>query len=356
MILRAAKFATRPLHFGWSGKSASMASGTPVVPYDMFDRERTQREAQAARQMERIYHKGQEKIWDGRVVLQELLDKHDGIQIDPRLQQPLRRVLSVIFWGELAAWKVSAELALHLEPLEAIMAATAQTHDEARHFYVMHDYLQLLGYEPSELPAGPRKVIENILNADSLAKKLLGMQLMVEPVAMSMFQLVRELEIEPVLSELVVLYERDEARHVSLGVQFLPELIAKMNRRERIDLHAWQLKLFLNELEGVREMQADFKALGLQPREVVRLGQLKQYHACRLLEAQSPSGFPVEEIFNRLIEMQLAWSFPTGDTSIPSRLKEAGTALFGNPEELRRFKQQVNATAPEKTFSQHEAA
>ena len=97
------------------------------------------------------------------------------------------------------------------------MAATSQTHDEARHFYVMHDYLELLGYEPMELPAGPRRVIESILHADSLAKKLLGMQLMVEPIALTLFQIVRENNLEPVLCELLPYYERDEARHVAQG-------------------------------------------------------------------------------------------------------------------------------------------
>lgn len=334
----------------------SRAAANAPVPYDMFDHERTKREARAARQMERIYHKGQEKIWDGREVLNSLLAKHNGVQIAPHLREPLRRVLSVIFWGELAAWKVSAELALHLEPLEAKMAATAQTHDEARHFYVMHDYLELLGYQPTELPSGPKRVIESILNADSLAKKLLGMQLMVEPVAMSMFQLVREMEVEPVLSELVVLYERDEARHVSLGVQYLPELIADMSLRERIDLHAWQLRLFMNELDGVRQMEEDFQALGLSPREVVRLGQLKQYHACRLLEEQAPGSFPSEEVFNRLIEMRLAWCFPHNGRSLPNRLRESGSALLGQSKGLEEFRKQVDATRPEATFFQTEAA
>jgi hypothetical protein len=322
----------------------------------MFDKTLTEREAKAARQMERIYHKGQEKIWNGKEVLEELLEKHGGVQIDPELKEPLRQVLSVIFWGELAAWKVSADLALHLEPLEAKMAATAQTHDEARHFYVMHDYLQLLGYEPTELPTGPRKVIESILNADSLAKKLLGMQLMVEPVAMTMFQLMREINVEPVLSELVVFYERDEARHVSLGVQFLPELLKEMTVRERVEFYAWQLRLFMYELDGVVEMQDAFEALGLNSREVIRLGQLKQYHACRLLEEQVPINIPVEEIFSRLIEVRLAWSFPTQGAGVASRLREAGRALVKEPEDLQAFRELLDATDPHSTFEQVQVA
>ena len=42
------------------------------VPYDMFDHERTARELKSATTMERIYHKGQERAWDGKAVLAEL--------------------------------------------------------------------------------------------------------------------------------------------------------------------------------------------------------------------------------------------------------------------------------------------
>ncbi|MEE2828890.1 MAG: ferritin-like domain-containing protein, partial [Myxococcota bacterium] len=205
MILRAIRRMTRPLH---------QPSMDQYIPYDMFDLERTAVEARRAQKMERIYHKGQEKIWDGKTVLAELLEEHGGVQLEPEKLVPLRRLFAVIFWGELAAWKVSSELALVLEPLEAKMAAASQAHDEARHFYVMHDYLALLDYQPQDLPPAAHRILVEILRADSLAKKLLGMQLMVEPIALTLFHLVRENRLEPVLSDLLAYYERDEARHV----------------------------------------------------------------------------------------------------------------------------------------------
>jgi len=115
-----------------------------LVPYDMFSPEQCIQSAKAASKLERIYHKGQENVWDGNQLLEELLDKHGGIQLAKGLEEPLCRIFAVIFWGELAAWKISSELALHLVPLEAKMAASSQAHDEARHFYVMHNYLSKL--------------------------------------------------------------------------------------------------------------------------------------------------------------------------------------------------------------------
>ena len=57
-----------------------------AISYDMFDTERTKREVKSAIKLERIYHRGQDQIWDGKKVLKGLLNKHDGIQITPEVE------------------------------------------------------------------------------------------------------------------------------------------------------------------------------------------------------------------------------------------------------------------------------
>ena len=151
----------RPLH---------RPSMNRYIPYDMFDLERTEAELKNAQKMERIYHKGQERAWDGKELLAELVEKHGGVQLSPEKIAPLRRLFAVIFWGELAAWKVAAELALSLEPLEAKMAASSQAHDEARHFYVLHDYLKLLNYTPNQLPSSTHHILYKILTTNNHAQ------------------------------------------------------------------------------------------------------------------------------------------------------------------------------------------
>src|SRR5262245_8588243 len=90
--------------------------------------------------VERLYHVGQKQAWDGKVLLPELIKKHGGIDIPPEKRKAIAEIFSVILWGELAAWSISADLALQLDDTEAKMAATSQCHDEARHFYTMRDY------------------------------------------------------------------------------------------------------------------------------------------------------------------------------------------------------------------------
>ena len=80
----------------------------------MFDELRSAEAMASARKLEGIYHKGQAKIWSGKELLPELIRKHGGVKVPQGQQDALRAVFAIILWGELAAWKVSADLALHL--------------------------------------------------------------------------------------------------------------------------------------------------------------------------------------------------------------------------------------------------
>src|SRR6478609_9612369 len=139
----------------------------PPLPYDMFSLHRSAEEAKRYAKVERIYHKGQELAWDGKEILAMLVEKHGGVHVQAQHREPLKRLFAIILWGELAAWKISAQLADRLEPLEAKMAATSQAHDEARHFYVMHDYLALaVGDFPRKIHRASERLLQTVLEAD----------------------------------------------------------------------------------------------------------------------------------------------------------------------------------------------
>lgn len=142
------------------------------------------------RNLSTVYHKGHRNGWDGKQVLDDLIEKHGIPSLEPEVKIALAKVLSLILWGEFAAWQTSGSLAFELDDFDAKMAATSQVHDEARHFYVMCDYMErVLGVHPRD--AGISKTAEvgfsKIIQAGSLPKKLLGVQLMVEPVAIVIF-------------------------------------------------------------------------------------------------------------------------------------------------------------------------
>ena len=253
-----------------------------LIPYDICDESLLEREAKSARLLEGIYHKGQLKIWDGNKVLDELIEKHSGIQIDNDVAVALKNIFSIILWGELVAWKVSLQLGAEIDDFSAKLAATSQAHDEARHFYVMKDYLDLLNYSPKPLTPAVAKVLNEVLKTKNLAKKLLGMQLMIEPIALTIFRFTRQLNVEPVLSDLLEFYEIDEARHVALGIQYLPKLMKKMNKFQLTSLVVWQAKIINAEMSGLKEIERDIVSLGLDPLEVFEYAEKKQMECLEL--------------------------------------------------------------------------
>lgn len=307
------------------------------LPFDMFDELRSAEAMASARKLEGIYHKGQAKIWSGKELLPELIRKHGGVKVPQGQQDALRAVFAIILWGELAAWKVSADLALHLEPLEAKLAATSQAHDEARHFYTMHDYLAQLGPVPTELPPSTRRILEGVLKADTLTKKLVGMQLMVEPMALTLFQLVRERKVEPVLVELLEYYERDEARHVALGVLHLPKLLAQMSHAEALDLWAWEFGEYWAQLDMLAEMEPQFTALGIPVAEVMRIGRQKQIRANEMLIDELGYDLHALRFFVRFFDAKYRWHWPetTDRADVAGRAREAlKTLLKGDRSEI----------------------
>jgi hypothetical protein len=168
-------------------------------------------------------------------------------------------------------------MADELEPLEPRMAATSQAHDEARHFYVLHDYLvRATGDFPRSMSKGSERLVEAALNANTIAKKLIGMQLQIEATALTIFHALREANVCPVLSDLLLYYEKDEARHVGLGVQLLPTLMKRMGPAETLAFTAFSFHVAWHSILALKGSENDLRVLGVEPRRVAVLGKSKQ--------------------------------------------------------------------------------
>lgn len=309
--------------------------GRTQIRYDMFDVDRDAEEAKRFTRCERIYHIGQEQAWDGKEILPMLLRQHGGIRLDPEKKAALERIFAIIMWGELAAWKISAQLADRLVPLEAKMAATSQAHDEARHFYVMHDYLSELGYVPERMGRAPQALLDLVLETDKTHFKLIGMQLMIETMALSIFQAIRGTNAEPVLCELLKYFERDEARHVGLGMQYLPDLMRHMTPLDVLAMSLFQVRLVSYALWELKLLEKDFEVLGIEPRELIDRTQKKQLAATQ--EAWQAIGMSLDaddNFISRSLQAAIEMVFPWQEGApLAERARAAGNALrFGTRE------------------------
>jgi len=275
--------------------------------------------------LEGLYHKGQDKIWDGKEYLQECLDKHGGINVKGHDADALHNIFMIILWGELAAWKISASLANELEDNSARMAATSQAHDEARHFYVMKDYLELLGKDTSreDLNVNADKFLSYISSANHVSKRLLGMQLMVEPLALTLFKIVREKNIDPVLSDLLSRFEVDEARHVAFGTLHLPNILKKMTIAQRTDLWVWQFLGYMKQFKIMYSLEDSFKQLGINPREVYESARRKQLHALNMMAEEMGIQYPLAETVMKISDVRYELGTTSENAGYVQRLMKA---------------------------------
>jgi hypothetical protein len=236
-------------------------------PYDLLDRFAAEG-AEKTRKLERLYHQTQAHAWDPRAVLDEIEDRHGGIRMPAEKREAVGHVFSVLLWGELAAWNIAADLARWLPDLDARMAATGQVFDEARHFQVLRDYLRRADVPLPPLNPYGTRLLNRILGAESMLEKLYGMQLLVENLALAIFRRLVESKVEPVLTDLLVYVERDEARHVALGVMYLPRLLSRASRLERAHNWAFNVELFLLTIGGGQLLDPHLKAMGVDHREL----------------------------------------------------------------------------------------
>jgi hypothetical protein len=259
-------------------------------PYEIVEQSIAERAQSRLDKLERLYHVGQNNIWDGKQVLAELIAKHGQPRLPADKKESALKILSVLLWGELAAWAISADLAERIDDVEAKMAATSQAHDEARHFYVLRDYLRALGEPVPRLGGIGRRLLISILETPSLVHKLIGMQLMVESNALSIFRGLAEAKLEPVLSELLPYYERDEARHVGLGVMYLPRLLSRLSRLESMGVMAFQLRSMGLIISAGLPMHEHFRKLGMNARAMGERTIKLQDEVLRDMMQSAPAG------------------------------------------------------------------
>lgn len=274
--------------------------------------------------VEMLYHKGQKNIWDGKQYLEECISRHGDPKLASYDKKALTNIFSIILLGELAAWKISSAIAITTESDQVRMAATSQAHDEARHFYVMRDYLSMLGPIPDKIEENADSFLESVLDASTEAKMILGMQLMVEPMALTLFKVVREKNIDPVLSDLLSMFEKDEARHVALGTMYLPKLLSEMSNVQKAELLVWQFFGYMKQFKMLKALEEDFATLGIPVRDIFLMARKKQVLAMELLSEEMGEKYPLMDLMLKVIDFRNEISFPPEpNASLVNKLKRA---------------------------------
>lgn len=141
--------------------------------------------------------------------------------------------LSQFLHGEQGALLVASQLCSCAPTFNAKLYAASQTFDEARHVEVFNKYLQQRIGMSYPINTHLKSIIDKILTDERWDMKFIGMQIVIEGLALSAFNTTRETTPDPVLKDIVYLVTRDEARHVTFGVNYLEEFVQTLSDEER---------------------------------------------------------------------------------------------------------------------------
>jgi hypothetical protein len=146
--------------------------------------------------------------------------------------------LSQFMHGEQGALLATAQLVDSVTDLDSKLYAASQVVDEARHVDVYNRYVH--GKIGFSYPVNPhlKTLLDMVLKDNRWDMKFLGMQIMVEGLALAAFGMIRNNTNEPLLRALTAYVMGDEARHVAFGVLSLRDFYKEQPdavKRERED-------------------------------------------------------------------------------------------------------------------------
>jgi len=140
--------------------------------------------------------------------------------------------MSQFMHGEQGALLCTAKIVETVPWIDAKYYAATQVVDEARHVEVFAKYLdEKIG---TQYPISPhlRLLLDDIINDNRWDMTYLGMQIMVEGLALAAFGFMHQFADDPLLVKMLRYVMSDEARHVAFGVLSLQELYPQMTQAE----------------------------------------------------------------------------------------------------------------------------
>jgi predicted unusual protein kinase regulating ubiquinone biosynthesis (AarF/ABC1/UbiB family) len=144
-------------------------------------------------------------------------------------------ITSQFLHGEQGALLATAKLVEQVPSMEAKFYGSTQVLDEARHVEVYARYLD----EKLELtyPVNPnlQQLLELVVADARWDVTYLGMQIVVEGIALAAFGLIHQFSTEPLIKQITRYVMADEARHVAFGALSLTGLYDEMTDAERLE-------------------------------------------------------------------------------------------------------------------------
>ncbi len=193
-------------------------------------------------------------------------DKLDEGQQIRLANEATRFNLSQILHGEQGALSLSASLCDVLYDPGAQEYAANQVREEARHVNAFSRYVQARWGTPIGVGRTLEDLMTEIVAAPEVYKKLVGMQMLIEGLAMGAFATLHSKTNDPLLRRTVQLVMTDEAFHHRFGRIWAQRTVPKLTEEEHEKVEDWAAhcfhKVFYN-LVNAEQKQHIYPQFGL---------------------------------------------------------------------------------------------
>ncbi len=175
--------------------------------------------------------------------------------------------LSQFMHGEQGALVCTAKIVESVPWIDAKYYASTQVMDEARHVEVFSKYLddKLSGHYP--INAHLRLLLDDIIEDSRWDMTYLGMQIMVEGLALAAFGFMYQMTTEPLLKKMLRYVMSDESRHVAFGVLSLQEHYQDLTAAELRDRQEFAFEAAVRMRDRFLQQEV-WDRMGIDPKSV----------------------------------------------------------------------------------------
>ncbi|HMD45095.1 MAG TPA: ferritin-like domain-containing protein [Acidimicrobiales bacterium] len=179
-------------------------------------------------------------------------------------------MLSQFMHGEQGALLCTAKIVETVPWIDAKYYAATQVMDEARHVEVFSRYLdeKLSGHYPVNAHLG--LLLDDIVSDSRWDMTYLGMQIMVEGLALAAFGFMHMTTTEPLLKRLLRYVMADEARHVAFGVLSLQELYGELTAAELRERQEFAFEAAVRMRDRL-SLQEVWDRLGVPTKDIIKI-------------------------------------------------------------------------------------
>jgi hypothetical protein len=186
--------------------------------------------------------------------------------------QSALRSFSSILHGEQGALNLSASLCHVLKDQGAQEYAANQTREEARHVTAFAKYIKARWGRPVECGPTLKALLVDIIGSPEVYKKIIGMQMLVEGLAMGAFATFFNNINDPLGKKLMQLVMTDEAFHHKFGKIWADRTIPHLSAAEHAIIEDWAAHCFqtlLFNLVSPSQQRDLYEEFGLDPDKVI---------------------------------------------------------------------------------------